>query len=54
MLYGQWRHLPMVAGALRGMGAVAAGLVIATALKLLGSLREQRARLAHLCVRSRC
>ena len=26
---------PVVAGALRGMGAVAAGLVIATALKLL-------------------
>jgi chromate transporter len=40
MLYGQWRHLPMVAGALRGMGAVAAGLIIATALKLVGSLRD--------------
>jgi chromate transporter len=40
MLYGQRRHLPMVAGALRGMCAVAAGLVIATALKLVGSLRD--------------
>ncbi|MEO7854567.1 MAG: chromate transporter, partial [Rubrivivax sp.] len=40
MLYGQWRHLPMVAGALRGMGAVAAGLIIATGLKLVGSLRD--------------
>jgi chromate transporter len=30
----------MVAGALRGMGAVAAGLVIGTALKLVGSLRH--------------
>lgn len=38
-LYGQFMHLPSVAGALRGMGAVAAGLVIATALKLVGTLR---------------
>ena len=38
-LYGQFMHLPMLAGALRGMGAVAAGLVIATALKLIGTLR---------------
>ncbi len=38
-LYGEFRHIPMVAGALRGMGAVAAGLVIATALKLVGTLR---------------
>lgn len=38
-LYGQFMHLPAVAGALRGMGAVAAGLVIATALKLAGALR---------------
>jgi chromate transporter len=29
----------MVAGALRGMGAVAAGLVIGTALKLISGLR---------------
>jgi len=36
--YGHWVHLPAVSGALRGMGAVAAGLVIATALKLAGSL----------------
>lgn len=39
-LYGHFMHLPMVAGALRGMGAVAAGLVIATALKLIGTLRN--------------
>ena len=38
-LYQQWQHLPMVAGALRGMGAVAAGLVIATAVKLARTLR---------------
>jgi chromate transporter len=39
-LYGQFVHQPMVAGALRGMGAVAAGLVIATALKLVVTLRS--------------
>lgn len=39
-LYAQFAQLPMVSGALRGMGAVAAGLVISTALKLLGSLRR--------------
>jgi chromate transporter len=39
-LYRQTMDQPMVAGALRGMGAVAAGLVIATALKLLGTLRS--------------
>ncbi|AUL99589.1 chromate transporter [Rhodocyclaceae bacterium] len=38
--YGQFSHHPMVAGALRGMGAVAAGLTVAMALKLLGSLRN--------------
>jgi chromate transporter len=32
--YDHWAHLPAVSGALRGMGAVAAGLVISTALKL--------------------
>ena len=37
--YGHWAHLPAVSGALRGMGAVAAGLVISTALKLAGALR---------------
>ena len=39
-LYGQFAALPMVAGALRGMGVVAAGLVICTALKLGGTLRS--------------
>lgn len=38
-LYSHWAHLPAVAGALRGMGAVAAGLVIATAIKLGWALR---------------
>jgi chromate transporter len=39
-LYGQFAQVPSVTGALRGMGAVAAGLVIATGLKLLGTLQH--------------
>jgi chromate transporter len=39
-LYVQFDRLPMVTGALRGMGAVAAGLVLSTGLKLLGTLRR--------------
>jgi chromate transporter len=36
----QVQGLPSAAGALRGMGAVAAGLVLSTALRLLGGLRK--------------
>lgn len=39
-LYGSLSHWPMASGALRGMGAVAAGLVLATGLKLLPTLRS--------------
>jgi chromate transporter len=39
-LYAQFSHVPWVAGALRGMGAVAAGLVIGTALKLWPALKQ--------------
>lgn len=39
-LYARFASIPAVSGALRGMGAVAAGLVIATALKLLPSLKH--------------
>ncbi len=39
-LYREFVDVPMAAGALRGMGAVAAGLVVGTALKLVGSLRR--------------
>jgi chromate transporter len=39
-LYTQFAAHPTVSGALRGMGAVAAGLVIATALKLLVTLKK--------------
>lgn len=39
-LFNQWADLPAVEGALRGMGAVAAGLIAGAALKLLQSLRR--------------
>ena len=39
-LYGRYDNHPAVSGALRGMGVVAAGLVFATALKLLPTLRN--------------
>jgi chromate transporter len=38
-LYVEYATLPAVAGALRGMGAVAGGLIIGVALRLAGSLR---------------
>ncbi len=39
MAYAHYAAVPQVAGALRGMGAVAAGLIIGTAIKLATSLR---------------
>ncbi|WP_088282064.1 chromate transporter [Ideonella sp. A 288] len=39
-LYRQFATEPMVAGALRGMGAVAAGLVLSTAVKLWPTLKK--------------
>lgn len=38
-LYVEFAAMPAVAGALRGMGAVAGGLIIGVALRLAGSLR---------------
>ena len=40
LLYARFADHPPLAGALRGMGAVAAGLIAATGLKLLGALRK--------------
>jgi chromate transporter len=40
LVYAQFSTSPQVAGALRGMGAVAAGLVTATGIKLLPALRK--------------
>jgi chromate transporter len=40
LVYAEFAANPHVAGALRGMGAVAAGLVTATGLKLLGALQK--------------
>jgi chromate transporter len=39
-LYAEFANLPVVSGALRGMGAVAAGLVLSTAFKLGDGLRR--------------
>jgi chromate transporter len=39
LVYAQYASYPAVLGALRGVGAVAAGLIVATGLKLLGALR---------------
>ncbi|GAB3489412.1 chromate transporter [Curvibacter fontanus] len=40
LLYAQYASHPGVIGALRGMGAVAAGLVVATGLRLASSLKS--------------
>ncbi len=40
LLYAQYASHPGVIGALRGMGAVAAGLVVATGLRLAASLKN--------------
>jgi chromate transporter len=40
LVYAQYAGNPQVAGALRGMGAVAAGLITATGLKLSGALKK--------------
>ena len=42
VLYGRLApELPALAGALRGMGAVSAGMILATGLKLMGGLAKQ-------------
>ena len=40
VVYAQFANHPGVLGALRGMGAVAAGLIAATGLKLFGALQK--------------
>ena len=45
LLYAQFAGNPQVAGALRGMGAVAAGLIAATGLKLIAALQQASAGL---------
>jgi chromate transporter len=40
LVYAHFADNPQVAGALRGMGAVAAGLIAATGMKLLGALKK--------------
>ncbi|MEP7294762.1 MAG: chromate transporter [Burkholderiales bacterium] len=48
-LYGHFASNPMVTGALRGMGAVAAGLILATGLKLLTTLKRNPMGLPICC-----
>ena len=40
LVYAQFANHPGVAGALRGMGTVAAGLIVATGLRLAGALQK--------------
>lgn len=40
LVYGRFQDHPQVAGALRAMSAVAAGLIMATGLKLIAALRK--------------
>ena len=40
VLYGHFEHLPAIQSALKGMGAVVAGLIIATGMKLIPALRK--------------
>jgi chromate transporter len=49
VLYVEFAANPLVAGALRGMGAVAAGLIVGTALKLAPALRRNPMGVA-ICV----
>jgi chromate transporter len=49
-LYTRFASHPVVAGALRGMGAVAAGLIFATGLKLIPALRRNALGLAPALV----
>ncbi len=48
-LYGQVAELPAAHGALRGMGAVAAGLITATGIKLIAALDKNAMGLA-VCI----
>ena len=47
-LYVQYAVNPAVSGALRGMGAVSAGLIVGTGLKLVGAVRSNPMR-APVC-----
>ena len=50
LIYAQYAGNPHVAGALRGMGAVAAGLITATGLKLSAALRKHPLGIAMCAV----
>jgi chromate transporter len=48
-LYNQYVHLPQVAGAVRGMGAAAAGLIGAVSLKMIPGLKKNDMG-ANVCI----
>lgn len=50
MAYSHYASNPIVAGALKGMGAVAAGLIVGTALKLMSALRTNPMGIAACAV----
>jgi chromate transporter len=50
LVYAQYADNPQVAGALRGMGAVAAGLITATGLKLVPAVRRHVIGVAQCAV----
>jgi chromate transporter len=50
VVYAQYATHPGVVGALRGMGAVAAGLIVATGLKLVSGLKNNALGLAACAV----
>lgn len=50
LIYGHYATVPAVAGALRGMGAVAAGLIIATGFKLFSTLNSNSLGLPICCL----
>ena len=45
-LFARYQHVPQWQGALHGMGAASAGLIVVTAARMAGSLRGQRVGIA--------
>ena len=45
VLYSEFANIPQVAGAVRGMGAVSGGLIAATSLKMLATLKTNPMRM---------
>ena len=55
MSYHHWGDQPAVAGAIRGMGAVAAGLIAGTSLKLASAFKKHPLRyVPSICIAAIC